>query len=70
MNDVIAPMPGMILEVMIKVGDEVQEDQELIILEAMKMENPIFSPSSGKVKSINIKEGDNVESDDILLILE
>ena len=45
MADVIAPMPGTIKEIIVKVGDAVKEDEELVILEAMKMENPIVAPS-------------------------
>ena len=41
MEEVLAPMPGSIIEIMVNVGDEVKEDDELLILEAMKMENPI-----------------------------
>jgi len=41
-------MPGTIAEILVSVGDEVQADEELIILEAMKMENPIVAPKSGK----------------------
>ena len=52
MADVIAPMPGTIKEIIVKVGDAVKEDEELVILEAMKMENPIVAPSNGTVKEI------------------
>jgi len=50
MEEVLAPMPGNIIEVMVNVGDEVKEDDELLILEAMKMENPICAPTDGTVK--------------------
>jgi len=55
---------------LVKVGDEVKEDDEVIILEAMKMENPIFAPSDGTVKEIKIKEKDSVEADQVLMVLE
>lgn len=70
MQEVVAPMPGMVVEIMVNVGDKVIEDQELLIIEAMKMENPIFSPAAGQVKEIVIKKGDKVESGDVLMKLE
>jgi biotin carboxyl carrier protein len=70
MQEVVAQMPGMVVEIMVNVGDKVIEDQELLIIEAMKMENPIFSPAAGQVKEIVIKKGDKVESGDVLMKLE
>ncbi len=68
--DIQAPMPGSIIEILVNVGDEVSEDDELLILEAMKMENPICAPSDGVVKEIRVKEKDVVEVDQVLVILE
>lgn len=68
--EITAPMPGNIIEIMVKVGDTVSEGDEVIILEAMKMENPIFAPADGTVKEIKIKEKDAVEADQLLMILE
>jgi len=68
--EILAPMPGNIIEILVKVGDEVKEDDELLILEAMKMENPICAPSDGVVREIRVKEKDTVEVDQILVILE
>jgi acetyl-CoA carboxylase biotin carboxyl carrier protein len=70
MEEVLAPMPGNIIEVVVSVGDEVKEDDELIILEAMKMENPICAPADGVVKEIKVKEKDVVEADQVLVVLE
>ena len=67
--DVVAPMPGTIKEIIVKVGDAVKEDEELVILEAMKMENPIVAPSNGTVKEIKVKEGDKVNTSQILVVL-
>jgi len=50
MEEVLAPMPGNIIEIIVSVGDEVKEDDKLIILEAMKMEAPICSSAEGVVK--------------------
>ena len=68
--EVLAPMPGKILEVMVKVGDKVAEDDELVILEAMKMENPVYCTADGVVKEVKVNKGDTVDSDQILVILE
>jgi len=67
---VVAPMPGMIVEVKCKVGDTVSSGDEVIILEAMKMQNPLPAPKDGVVKAINVKAGDSVGGDDVLLIIE
>lgn len=68
--EITAPMPGNIIEILVKVGDGVAEGDEVIILEAMKMENPIFAPSDGTVKEIKVKEKDSVETDQVLMVLE
>ncbi len=68
--DVVAPMQGKIVEVVAKVGDSVGEDDELLILEAMKMENPVCAPADGTVKEVLVKEGDVVESEQVLMVLE
>lgn len=67
--EVKAPMPGKILEVLVKVGDQVKEDDEVLMLEAMKMENPIYAPAGGAVKEIKVKANDNVETEQVLMII-
>jgi len=67
--EVKAPMPGKILEVLVKVGDQVKEDDELVMLEAMKMENPIYAPAGGTVKEIKVKANDSVETDQIMMVI-
>lgn len=64
-----SPLAGKILEINMEVGQVVTEDDELIILEAMKMENPLFGPE-GTVKEITVKVGDKVEEGDVLAIIE
>ena len=69
MSDVVAPMAGKIIKVLVNIGDTVQEDDELAILEAMKMEMPIVAPASGSVKEIKISEGANIEADQVIMVL-
>jgi acetyl-CoA carboxylase biotin carboxyl carrier protein len=68
--DVEAPFPGTIMKILAKVGDAVKEDEELLIIEAMKMENPIAAPSDGRVKEIRVKEQDQVKTSQVLVVLE
>ena len=68
--EVMAPIEGKIVEILVKEGDTVQEDDELLILEALKMENLVFAPADGIVKEIKVKVSDKVESEEILMILE
>jgi len=69
-TDITAPMGGKVIEVKVKVGDQVNEDDEVIILEAMKMELPVVATASGTVKEVRCKEGDAVEADNVLIVLE
>ncbi len=66
---VIAPIPGLVTVIKIKVGDEVHEGDSLLVLEAMKMENDIVSQASGKVISIHVEPGAAVEKGTLLLEL-
>ncbi|MDE6778036.1 MAG: carboxylase, partial [Alistipes sp.] len=69
-NTVNAPLPGKILEIKVKVGDKVKVDDEVLILEAMKMENSITTDYAGTVKQILVSEGENVQTDAILIEVE
>jgi len=69
-DEVLAPMPGKITKILVKPGDDVLEDEEVLVLEAMKMDNPIFAPSNGKIKEIRVKEGEEVDVDRVLLVIE
>lgn len=66
-DEVHAPMPGVILEVSVSPGDQVQRGDQLFVLEAMKMKNPIRSPREGIVAQVFVQEGQNVNFDDLLL---
>lgn len=70
MVEITAPMVGKIVDIMIKPGDAIKEDDEIIILESMKMENPIYAPTNGTVKEIKCKVGDVVNQGDILAVTE
>jgi biotin carboxyl carrier protein len=63
-------MPGLILEIMVAVGDQVMAGTPVMKMEAMKMENQIPSPTNGTVKEIAVKVGDNVATDETLIVLE
>lgn len=69
-NDIKAPMPGLILEVNVKEGDEVKEGDYLLVLEAMKMENTLTAPRDGVVKSVTVSKKDTVEKNQLLIEME
>lgn len=62
-----APMPGKIIEVLVREGDEINRGEALLILEAMKMQNEINSPVNGVISSVNVIPGSNVIKDDIMI---
>ena len=69
-NEVIkAPMQGLIVDVKVKTGEKVKAGDEIIILEAMKMENPIVAPCDGVINEIKVTKGDKVNTDDVLAVL-
>jgi len=63
-------MPGKVVEVLVNIGDDVEKDQGLIIIEAMKMENELRSTAAGKVKEIRVSPGQTVELGELLIELE
>ena len=69
-TEILAPMPGTIINILVKEGAEVLEYQEVIILEAMKMENAIPSPEAGKIKEIKVNVDDKVATNQVLMVLE
>jgi len=68
-EEILAPMAGKILAIFVKVGDTVSEDDQLMKLDAMKMENPILSTTDGVVQEIRVKVNDEVEPDDVLAVI-
>jgi biotin carboxyl carrier protein len=67
---IVAPMPGKVVKVLVKVGDEVKQGQGLVVVEAMKMENELKSPKDGKVVELFAKEGTAVENNAKLVVVE
>lgn len=66
-NDIKAPMPGMVLSILVKEGDTVKKGDALLVLEAMKMENILKSPTDGVVKKIAAQKGSAVEKNQLLI---
>ena len=69
-NEVTAPMPGLILQVLVEAGEEVEANTPLVVLEAMKMENVIKADGAGTVKEIKVKKGDAVDKRQLLIEME
>jgi biotin carboxyl carrier protein len=67
---ILAPMPGKVLRILARPGDEVTLRQPLVVIEAMKMENELASPKAGRVKEVSIAEGQSVEAGRLLLVVE
>ena len=69
-SGVKSPLPGVILDIKVNIGDEVKKGQTLIILEAMKMENSINADKDGKIAAINVSKGESVLEGTDLVIIE
>ncbi|MBN9616913.1 MAG: hypothetical protein BGO25_04890 [Acidobacteriales bacterium 59-55] len=65
-----APMPGRVVRLLVAAGDEVAEQQGIVVIEAMKMQNELRSPKAGKVVRVAVKAGDTVASGDVLAVVE
>ena len=70
LKEIKAPMPGLVLDVHVKVGDQVKEGDIIIILEAMKMENVIKATGEAVVKSIKVKKSDTIDKGEIMVTFE
>lgn len=66
-TEVKAPMPGLILDILVKPGQKVKKGEQLMVLEAMKMENVLKSPGDGLIQSIEVEIGKSVEKNQILI---
>ncbi len=67
-TEIIAPLAGKIVRSSLKEGDSVVEDQEIIAIDAMKMETPVYAPADGTIATIKKKEGDEVEEGDVIAV--
>ncbi len=67
---VTVPMVGKIVSVTVKVGDKVEEDDQVAVLEAMKMEMPVVAPVGGTVKEITVAAGQEVEAEAVIAVIE
>ena len=68
-EEVLAALAGNVWKVSVEVGDSVEEDDELFVVEALKMEIPVYSPCDGKISEIRVKKGDAVEEDDVMAVI-
>ncbi len=66
-NELKAPMPGQVLNVVVQVGQQVAKGDKLLVLEAMKMENAIKSPTDAEIAAIEVKKGDTVEKNQVMV---
>lgn len=69
-TEIKAPMTGKIVSIIVNIDDKLKAEDEVIIMDAMKMEIPIYAPCAGVVKKIKVKEGDSVKTDQVLIVLE
>ncbi|MEA5140577.1 acetyl-CoA carboxylase biotin carboxyl carrier protein subunit [Arcicella rigui] len=69
-NDLKAPMPGLIVSIQVQVGDSIKKGDSLLILEAMKMENVLKATGEGKIKNIKVNPRQNVEKNQVLIEFE
>ncbi|MEG1762246.1 MAG: biotin/lipoyl-containing protein [Bacteroidales bacterium] len=67
--EIKSPLPGTVMEVLVKVGDVVKEGQKILVLEAMKMDNNLDSDKAGVVKEVKVSKGDSVMEGDVLMII-
>lgn len=70
MQKVVSNMAGVVLEFLVKPGEQINVDQDVVMLESMKMQIPIQSMVNGTVKSLKVNEGDFVDDGDVLLEVE
>jgi biotin carboxyl carrier protein len=67
--EINAPMVGKVVKILVQEGQQVSEDEPVLMLEAMKVEMPVVAPEDGTVSAIKVKEGDTVEGDQVLVEL-
>ena len=68
--EIKAPMPGKIASISVSIGSQVKEEDEVMIMDAMKMEIPVYAPGAGSVKEIKVKAGESVNEGQLLAVIE
>lgn len=68
-NDIKAPMPGLVKDILVSDGQSIKAGDSILILEAMKMENVLKAPSDALVKSVKVKKGSTVEKNEVMVML-
>jgi biotin carboxyl carrier protein len=69
-SEIVAPMPGKVVRVLVEAGAEVEAGAGVVVVEAMKMQNEMKSPKAGRVASVNVREGATVNAGDVLAVIE
>ncbi|HEY0376289.1 MAG TPA: biotin/lipoyl-containing protein [Pyrinomonadaceae bacterium] len=69
-SEIVAPMPGKVVRVLVEAGEEVEAGAGVVVVEAMKMQNEMKSPKAGKVAVVNVREGATVNAGDVLAVVE
>ena len=69
-EELYAPMVGKVIKVLLKQGDEVEEDEPVLVLEALKMEMPVVSPVDGTIEKICVAAGQEVDADTVLALID
>ena len=69
-SNISSPMPGTVVEILVKEGDEVEDGKGVIIVEAMKMETTLYAAKKGKVSKINVSEKEQIDADQILVEID
>jgi len=69
-HEILAPLDGKVFQIHIKAGDQGEEDEEILVIEAMKMETPLFAPCDGTVREVSVKDEDEVAENDVLAVID
>ena len=69
-QEITAPLDGKVVQLQIRAGDKVEDDEEILVIEAMKMETPVFAPCDGTVREVSVKEGDEVTENAVLAVID
>lgn len=69
-EEVRAPLGGTVTDVLVETGAKVDVDDELLVIEAMKMQNIVYSPATGTVKEVRVQKGDKVDDEAVLIVID